>query len=161
MSVSIRFVAAVVGAAALVLSAGCGQPPEDEPAAEPNAQAAKPAKSPASTGPVAPREAPRVVTMTELPANFPDDVPNHPEGQVLQARATSDMGLAVSMVVEDDVTTVAKYYAKAFSSEGWSTNVKNMPDGSAVFAEKGNRNAAVMVTEGRRGAQVELIVGQR
>ena len=159
MSVSIRFVATVVGAAALALSVGCGQPPEDESTAK--SQAAEPSKTPPSQAPTGGPPTGLVVTTTELPANFPDDVPNHPEAEVLQARATADMGLAISLIVKDDVSAVASYYNKGFKSEGWSTNLKNMPDGSAVFANKDKRTAAVLVTEGRRGAQVELIVGYR
>ena len=155
MTVSIRLIAVAVGAVALALSAGCGQPPEQETSG--TESAAAPSLPVAPAGGVVDSSG-RVLTK-DLPANFPDDVPRHPDAEVIQARATGDMGLAVSLVVKDDVDTVASFYADKFASEGWTTDVRHTPEGSAVFADKGKRTAAVMVHETKRGAQVELVLG--
>lgn len=154
MSVSIRFVAIALGAAALALAAGCGQPPEgDQPE-----EVSKTAPSPAPGGKFS---NPNLVTSTDLPANFPDDVPLHPDAEVVESRATSDLGLSLYMVVKDDASEVISYYADGLASKGWSTDIRNMPEGSAVFADKGKRTAAVMVTETRRGSEVRVLLGNQ
>lgn len=161
MSVSIRIVAIACGAAALAFVLGCGQPPEQkgtETSQEEPSAAAKTPRSPAPAGEVV---NPNVVRSKELPANFPDDVPQHPDANVIESRATSDLGLSVYLVVPDDASEVASFYADSLASEGWSTDIRRMPDGTAVFADKGNRTAAVMVAEGRRGAEVRLLLGHR
>lgn len=152
MRFSIHFVVIAAGGAALALALGCGQPPEDEEAGS---------KMPSSSAPSGAIESQGVIRTTTLPANFPDDVPNHPEAQVVQSKATSDLALAISMIIKDDVSAVSSYYADTFASEGWTTDIRAMPEGTAIFADKGNRSAAVMISEGRRGAQVELILGQQ
>lgn len=159
MSVSIRFVAIAFAAVALASAVGCGQPPEDDAPAGTGQEASKAMPpSPAPSGQV---NNPSVVTSTELPANFPDDVPRHPEAEVVQSKATSDLGLAVTLTVRDDASEVARWYADELSSEGWQTDIRRMPDGNTVFAEKGNRSAAVLVTDSRRGAEVRMILGHR
>jgi hypothetical protein len=149
---SIRFVAVAIGATALVLAVGCGQPPEEKGGADPTVV-------PPSAAPSNVPHNPSVVKSNELPANFPDDIPQYPEAKVLESRATSDMGLAVKMVVEDDADKVASFYADTLAAEGWTTDIRNMPDGNSVFADKGNRTAAVLVTENRSGSEVTLILG--
>jgi hypothetical protein len=144
--------AVAIGATALLLAVGCGQPPEEKGAAA--SKTVPPSAAPSNVP-----FNPNVVKSQELPANFPDDIPRHPEAKVLESRATSDMGLAVTMVVEDDADKVASFYADTLAAEGWTTDIRNMPDGSSVFADKGNRTAAVLVTENRRGSEVRLILG--
>ncbi len=152
MNDSIRWMAVAIGATALVLAVGCGQPPEETGEADPTVV-------PPSSAPSNVPHNPNVVKSKSLPANFPDDIPQYPEAEVLESRATSDMGLAVTMIVQDDADKVASFYADALAAEGWTTDIRNMPDGNSVFADKGNRTAAVLVTENRRGSEVRLILG--
>lgn len=154
MSVSIRFVVIAFGAAALAFALGCGQPPEDEKAATPSKASPTPSGAAVNVNP-------RVVRSTELPANFPKDIPQHPEATVVESRATSDLGMSVIVVVKDDPDEVISYYADGLAAKGWSTDIRNMPDGSAVFADKEKRTAAVMVTETRRGSEVRILLGNQ
>ena len=157
MSVSIRFMTIAVGAVALALAVGCGQPPEEKTAA--SSQAKGPKKAPSSSAPSGVAQSPSVVTSDKLPANFPQDIPQHPDAKVLESRATSDLGMSVVMTVDDDASEVSSYYADSLAAEGWSTDIRNMPDGNTVFADKGNRTVAVLVTEGRKGSEVRMILG--
>ncbi len=156
MSVSIRFVAIAAGVAALALSPGCGQPPEEERAAD--SQAAGQSKMP--TSPARPGEVarPHVGRSTELPAFFPDDIPIHPEAKIIETRASSDLSITILSSIEDDASEVASYYADSFAAEGWATDIHRTPEGTAVFAEKGNRFVSAMISEDRRGAKVRMIV---
>ncbi|MGI9592662.1 MAG: hypothetical protein ACR2P8_14925 [Myxococcota bacterium] len=157
MTVSIRLVAIACGAAALMLALACGQPPEAEK------QEAESATSPSQSAPSpqVPSTNPNVVTSKELPANFPEDSPLYPDAEVVESRATRDLGLSLFFVVKDDAPKVMSYYADGLAAKGWSTEIRDMPDGSAVFADKGNRTAAVMVTESRRGSEVRVLLGNQ
>lgn len=153
MTVSIRLIASIVAAGALALSVGCGRPPEEKAA---GGEEALSSKSPATP----PSGASDAVIGRELPPNFPDDVPRLPKAQILETRATPDMGFSVSMLVKDDPGPVMKFYADQFASEGWTTNITESPDGDALFADKGKRTAALLVRETQRGTQVQLVLGQ-
>ena len=157
MSAFIRFVVTAAGAAALAFQLGCGQPPEDPGAQEQQESATKAPDSPAPSGQV---KAPNVIVTKAMPANFPKDIPKHPEGKVIESRATSDLGLSIFLVVPDDASEVASFYADGLAADGWATDVRKLPGGTTVFADKGNRRLGVTVTEGRRGAEVRMIVGQ-
>ena len=97
---------------------------------------------------------------TELPADFPADVPLYPGAEVVQARVTADGGTSVTLSVEDDVEKVASFFADSFAAEGWSTDIKASPDGSAIFADKTERRVAAMVRSTDEGTRVELIIVQ-
>ena len=159
LTISIRVVAIAAGAATLAFLLGCGQPPEKEAAQDPETAATPSQASPDSSAASSRVVNPGVVVSKELPANFPKDLPQHPDAKVIESRATSDLGLAIVLVVRDDASKVASFYADGLASQGWATDVRNMPGGTTVFADKGKRTAAVTVTEGRRGAEVRMIVG--
>jgi hypothetical protein len=94
----------------------------------------------------------------ELPADFPDDIPRFPGSKVTRARGTSDLGLSVTFLTDESIEKVANFYADAFAAKGWSTNLKAMPDSTAVFADKGRRTAATTVHQSADGTQVDIIV---
>ena len=93
MTVSIRRAASFAAVLVLVLGIGCGQPPEEVADVQPDTLSAKLPGATPSEG--------RIVS-SELPANFPADVPQYPDAQVLETRATADMGLAITMIIKDD-----------------------------------------------------------
>ena len=70
-------------------------------------------------------------------------------------------GRVTRLVPPVGAPTVLSYYADGLAAKGWSTEIRNMPDGSAVFADKGARTAAVMVTESRRGSEVRVLLGNQ
>jgi hypothetical protein len=95
---------------------------------------------------------------TEMPANFPADVPRYPGARVELARASADGGLALRLSMEAEVEEVVSFYADSFAAEGWSTEIRESTQGSAVIADKGSRKAAVVVNEIEGGSEVDLIV---
>jgi hypothetical protein len=162
---SLRRICILAGALALAAAAGCGGSEETQapPASAPAAQQS-PALQIEKGGPqIAPPLSGNAPMMaTELPADFPKDVPQHPSARVVQARASRDQGLAVSFVLEgeqsaDDVTS---FYADSFAAQGWSTDIRRTPEGHAIFADKGNRTASAVVRPGGEGVLVDLIIVQ-
>jgi hypothetical protein len=160
---SLRRICILAGALALAAAAGCGgseepqAPPASAPAVQqsPALQMDQPEIPPPLSG-----NAPMMAT--ELPADFPKDVPQHPSARVVQARASRDQGLAVSFVLEgeqsaDDVTS---FYADSFAAQGWSTDIRRTPEGHAIFADKGDRTASAVVRPGGEGVLVDLIIVQ-
>jgi hypothetical protein len=163
---SLRRICILAGALALAAAAGCGDSgePQAPPASAPTAQESpalqidKPGK--VEIPPPLSGNAPMMAT--ELPADFPKDVPQHPSARVIQARASRDQGLAVSFVLggEDDADAVASFYADSFAAQGWSTDIRRTPDGQAIFADKGDRTASALVRPGDEGVLVDLIIVQ-
>jgi len=141
----------LLGALALGVVLACGgDSQEAAPAAKSGAPAATPTTKPRVTTPP--------VFMTELPADFPTDVPMYPGAEVTQARVSADKGLSVSLSTPDDAGKVASFYADSFAAQGWSTDIKPAPDGKAIFADKTERRVAAMVRRTDDGTQIELIL---
>jgi len=154
---SLRSTWILLGALALGLALACGgDSQEAEPAAKAPDEAWKPAPPPELPPP--PSSAP--VFTTGLPADFPSDVPVYPDGKIIQARVSADEGTSVTFLIEDDVEKVTSFYADSLAAEGWSTDIKAGPDGSAIFADKTERRVAIMVRSTEEGTQVELIIVQ-
>jgi hypothetical protein len=154
---SLRSTWILLGALALGLALACGgDSQEAEPAAKAPEEAWKPAPPPELPPP--PSSAP--VFTTELPADFPSDVPVYPDAKVVTARVSADEGTSATFLVEDDVEKVTSFYADSLAAEGWSTDIKAGPDGSAIFADKTERRVAAMVRSSEEGTQVELIIVQ-
>jgi hypothetical protein len=97
---------------------------------------------------------------SELPADFPADVPVYPGAEVVQARYSAAEGSSVSVAfsVKDDPEKVASFYADSLAAEGWSTDIKTTPEGQAIFADKTERRVAANVRKTEKGTQVELII---
>jgi hypothetical protein len=130
----------------------------DSQEAAPAAGAPAEPSAPAAAAKPAPRITTPPVFTTELPADFPTDVPLYPGAEVTQARVSAGMGMSVSFTTGDDVDKVASHYADSFAAEGWSTEIKPSPDGSAIFADKTERRVATMVRRMDEGTQIELII---
>jgi hypothetical protein len=140
---SLRSTWILLGALALGVALACGGAEAGEPAA-------------ASKLPASPDSTP--VWSTELPADFPADVPLYPGAEVVQARVSTDGGTSVTLSIEDDAETVASFYADSLAGEGWSTDIATAPNGSAIFADKPERRVGAMVRSTDEGTQVELTV---
>jgi hypothetical protein len=153
---SLRSTWILLGALALGVALACGgDTQEAAPAAKAPAEAGGSAA--ASKLPQAPDSTP-VLTSTELPADFPADVPIYPGAEVVQARISPERGTSVTFSVGDDVEKVASFYADSLAAEGWSTDIAASPDGSAVFGDKTERRVATMVRSTEEGTQVELVI---
>ena len=94
---------------------------------------------------------------TDLPDNFPDDIPVFPGARITKVRIAPDQGLAVSYITDGDVDEVIDYFADSFAAEGWSTDVRDMNPGRAVFADKAQRIASVVTSQGDEGTAIELL----
>ena len=150
MIASLRSTWILLGALALGVALACGGDTEDaEPAAKAPDEAWKPAPPPPSSPPV---------FSTELPADFPADVPVYPDAEIVQVRVSADKGTSVTLLIGDDVEKVTSFYADSLAAEGWSTDIKAGPDGSAIFADKTKRRVAAMVRSTDEGTQVDLII---
>ncbi|HEY8152639.1 MAG TPA: hypothetical protein VII72_00785 [Myxococcota bacterium] len=137
------------------LALGCGGEKSETPEAAPGSAAA-----PAGAAPGAPTAIPPVddVWITELPANFPDDVPQYPGATVVKARPTFEEGIVVGFSTSDDPVKVANYFADALAAKGWSTNRVDAPEGIMLFADKGDRSATYGVATADGATQIDLLV---
>jgi hypothetical protein len=149
---SLRSIWILLGALALGVALACGGDTEDAaPAAEAPAAAWEPGAAPKVPS------SPAVWT-TELPADFPADVPLYPGAQVVQARVSPDQETAVTLSVEDDAEAVSSFYADSFAAEGWSTETVPGPGGSAIFADKIERRVSTMVRSTDEGTEIDLVI---
>ena len=98
------------------------------------------------------------VWLTELPENFPDDIPRYPGAEVVKARPASEEGLSVGFSTTDDPAKVAAYFADQFAAQGWATNRVDAPEGIMVFADKGDRSATYGVASAEGKTQIDLLV---
>jgi hypothetical protein len=155
VTASLRSIWILLGALALGVALACGGDTEEAaPASKAPAEAWKPAPAPklppGSSGPA--------IITTELPADFPSDVPLYPGAEVIQARVSPGGETSVTLSVGDDVEKVASFLADSFAAEGWSTDITASPDGSGIFADKTERRVAAMVRSTDEGTRVELVI---
>jgi len=148
---------AACGIAAFSCFACGSEKPKEEAGAEWSVEETpNPVKSPGEPG------LPPVVIASELPDNFPADVPQYPGAKVETARSTEGMpGVSVSLSVPDPAEKVIAFYSDSFAAQGWATDLRRTPEGSAVFAEKENRSASALVRAGGNRTLVDLIVLER
>ena len=155
MIASLRSTWILLGALALGVALACGGDSQEAgPAAKSVDEAWKPAPRPELPPPAS---TPPVLT-TELPADFPADVPLYPDAKIVQARLSADAGTSATLLVGDDVEKVTSFYADGLAAEGWSTDIKAGPDGTAIFADKTERRVAAMVRRTDEGTRIELII---
>ena len=95
-----------------------------------------------------------------LPDNYPSDVPRYPGVTVTLVKASGDSGLAIGMTSTDDLEKVASFFADTFAAEGWATDIRNTPNGRAIFADKDNRNATTLVRRNDDIISVDVILIQ-
>jgi len=141
------------------LALGCGGEKSETPAPAPPpaATGANPAAAPAPA-PAPPQKLFEDVWVTELPVNFPEDVPQYPGAEVVKARPTSDAGISVAWSTGDDQVKVASYYADQLAAKGWATNRVDAPEGIVIFADKGKRSATLGVTPTEGKTTIDLLV---
>ncbi len=96
----------------------------------------------------------------DLPANLPGDVPLYP-GASLTWAASDETGLLVSFSTADDPETVAEYFRKEFTAQGWLAEASNQPGGRTVLAVKGSREATVMVSGEGDTTNIDVILMPR
>jgi hypothetical protein len=115
---------------------------------------------PAAGAPVQPEKIEIIedVWLTELPENFPDDIPRYPGAEVVKARPASESGISVGFSTSDDPAKVAAYFADQFAAQGWATNRVDAPEGIMVFADKGDRSATYGVASAEGKTQIDLLV---
>jgi hypothetical protein len=136
-------------AASLLMACG-GEQSDSQPAPAPGADA--PAGAPAAVPPVAD------AWLTELPSDFPADVPRYPGASVSKARSSMEGGVVADFATDDDPAKVASYFADSFAAQGWSTQSAEAPDGRMIFADKGERSATISVTSAEGKTKIELLV---
>ena len=95
---------------------------------------------------------------TELPENFPDDVPRFPGARITKVQIAPDEGLAVTFATDEEINEVIDYFADSFAAEGWSTEVRDMAPGRAVFADKAQRFANVVTLRENDETPIVLIL---
>ena len=149
--------------AAFAWLAACGG--ESETPTAPDAKAPGAAATPPSAAkvPVLPSESPPPAPSWtgKLPPDFPADIPQFPGAKVVGSRASHDQGLAATFSTEAAVDEVVSFYSDAFAAQGWSTDIRTLGDGTAVFADKENRTATAMVTSAEGTTHVNVLVIQR
>lgn len=104
---------------------------------------------------------PAPVVSDELPPDFPVDVPRYPGAEVTGSRSSLGSGFSAGFKVGDDVEEVASFYSDSFAAQGWATDMRRTPEGTAVFAEKEKRSASVLVRAGGDKTEINLIVVER
>ena len=148
-----QFCCAVVVAIFWAVS-GCGG--SDEPASSATDEAAAPSPSAGTPGP-----SPGVTLYAGLPEGFPADVPTYPNGTVLQGKTAGESAVSLVLETDDSIDDVARYYSDGLAAQGWSTELRPSVGGSAIFADKGMRKAALAISTGSSGkTQVNLIVSE-
>ena len=137
------------------LALACGG---DEKSETPGAAATP--ESPAAPTPENPEKIEIIqdVWLTELPENFPEDIPRYPGAEVVKARPASESGISVGFSATDDPAKVAAYFADQFAAQGWATNRVDAPEGIMVFADKGDRSATYGVASADGKTQIDLLV---
>ena len=136
-----------------LLVVGCGGEKKSEQTApaEPAASAPVPPQEPVKMLPDAPWG-------TELPADFPEDIPRYPGAQVVKARPDGNMGWSVGFSSADEPAKVAAYFADALAAQGWSTQRVDAPEGIMIFADKGDRSATYGVGAAGGKTNIDLLV---
>jgi hypothetical protein len=146
----------VVGAFGM-FACGSEEPQEEASAAWTVEETPNPVKSPG-----VPSDLPAVVVADSLPSNFPVDVPQYPGAKVKASRSAAGLpGMSVSFIAEDSVEKVIAFYSDTFAAQGWATDMRRTPEGTAVFAEKDKRSASALVRDGGEGTRIDVIVVDR
>ncbi len=136
------------------LAVGCGGEKSETPGAATTTEPPK-AAAPAQPEQLAPIAD---VWVTELPANFPQDIPRYPGAELVKARPPSEAGITAAFSTTDDPAKVAAYFADQFAAQGWATNRVDAPEGIMVFADKGDRSATYGVASAEGKTQIDLLV---
>lgn len=164
MTAGARWFSLVACGLAMGWGIACGGEGEEKGGQSEAAWKVEQTPSPARAGLPKPGEAPLppVVVSESLPSDFPVDVPNYPGAKVKTARSGGGaQGFSASLASGDDVETVTAFYADGFAGQGWATDTRRTPEGTAIFAEKDKRSASAMVRPGAGETLIDLIVVER
>jgi hypothetical protein len=159
VTVSLRSTWILLAAFSLGLTLACGG--DSQEAAPPSDAPAQAAPPPAAPPPAETPAIPPQVWSGEFPADFPADVPRYPGARVIQARVAGDGGTAVSLTTKDEMAAVKSFLADSLAAEGWSTDIRETPEGHAIFADKGSRSASAIVHAGGDGTLIDIITIDR
>ena len=64
----------------------------------------------------------------------------------------------MTFATDEEINEVIDYFADSFAAEGWSTQVREMPPGRAVFADKAQRIASVVTTPEDEATSIVLML---
>jgi len=92
---------------------------------------------------------------TELPANFPKDVPVYKGAEILQTSSHAGTDFSIAFQTRDAVDKVADFYKNEMESEGWeSEQALTMPNRAILAYKKGNRMVTLMIAADEDGGTV-------
>jgi hypothetical protein len=135
------------------LALGCGGEKSETPSAGG-------AAAPAAAGKPGAPPVVGVEWSTNLPETFPQDVPRYPGGNVVKARTAGDAAWVVYFSTADEPGKVAAYFADTLAAEGWSMQRVDAPEGTTMFADKGNRSVTYGVGTVEGKTQIDLLVDE-
>jgi hypothetical protein len=99
------------------------------------------------------------IRLRALPDNFPEDVPVYGLAEILFSRASADFSVSTRLVSDESPETVTDFYADDFAAKGWSTEIRETPEGTLIIADKLTRKAAATVTVNKEGrTQLDMVV---
>ncbi len=90
-----------------------------------------------------------------LPESFPDDVPRYPGATLTDVSVESGASMIVSFQTDDDGDQVGDFFTESLKSNGWWIE---SDQGGGILASKERRTASVMIHEGPRGSQVDVVL---
>jgi hypothetical protein len=90
-----------------------------------------------------------------LPESFPDDVPRYPGATLTDVAVESATSMIITFQTDDSVDQVGGFFVKALKSNGWWIE---SDQGGGILASKERRTASVMIREGPRGIQVDVVL---
>ena len=106
-----------------------------------------------------------------LPEGFPPDVPQYPDAVVIETafeRQSGSDGYAISLITEDEASSVLDFYSDAFGEKGWEVSAGDasesaLEEASAITFLGGDPETSGSVTAGvfardRNYTQVDLQV---
>jgi hypothetical protein len=172
--------ALAIAALTMMLSApGCGggdeapakAPPVREKAAAKNAERPSPVaktEKPATEAPqrkprgddkMAQRRHPRPNEISELPDNFPSDVPVYPESVPTASLVSGEQDFVVSFATSDRPPDVLRYYKKNLGNEGWRIESEaDLGTQSALVTTKDQRTTTILVMEGPSETHITVTI---
>jgi len=103
---------------------------------------------------------------SELPENWPSDVPVYDDAQITFSGSASQgngkMGTMVMLQTEDSVEDVVAYYKDEIVKQGWKIDATMQMGGSTVMAAtKGSRVVSMQVAASGEGTVITLGIGEQ
>jgi hypothetical protein len=104
----------------------------------------------------------RVGAKADLPDDFPDDVPVHPEASVEGSMSMPGKGQMITFQTDSTPDEVYRFYKSGLVDEGWSIEADmNVGGQHMMAAEKGDRVVSLQMMPGDEGGtRVVVTVGQ-